>query len=73
MANEERKIPQLKRQQKWKNNNKWLNFTKSGMICTMCCEWEKQIIGSSSFSDTFLKGSTNYRLSAQHRKSVELS
>ena len=81
MANNERKIPKINTQQKWKESNTWLTFTKEGMKCTLCCQWEEKIHSCGNFSEVFLKGSTNYRLSSvndhaktdQHKKSVLLT
>ena len=39
----ERKIPQQKTKAKWQSSYPWLEFSNEGMICTLCCEWQKQI------------------------------
>ena len=51
-----------------------------GLQCNICKKWKEKIISVKNFSDTFIKGSTNYRKStiadhakiAQHLKSLEL-
>ena len=48
--------------------------------CNVCKKWKEKIISVKNFSDTFIKGSKNYRKStiadhaktAQHLKSLEL-
>ena len=75
----ERKIPQQKTKAKWQSSYLWLEFSNEGMICTLCCEWQKQIKTSKNFSDRFIVGCNNYRISTiqdhgkseMHFKSIE--
>lgn len=75
----ERKIPQQKTKAKWQSSYPWLEFSNEGMICTLCCEWQKQIETSKNFSDRFIVGCNNYRISTiqdhgkseMHLKSIE--
>ena len=41
------------------------------MKCLLCCEWEKNIERSKNFTDKFIVGCANYRISAvkNHAKS----
>jgi len=57
---------------KWKQEFPWLVFTKAQKLVCEVCTAQKQIIQSiRNFSDTFIVGSTNYRLSSlrDHSKS----
>ena len=67
----ERKIPQQKTKAKWQSSYPLLEFSNEGMICTLCCEWQKQIETSKNFSDRFIVGYNNYRISTiqDHGKS----
>ena len=75
----DRKIPQEKKKAKWQSSYTWLEFSNDGMICTLCCEWQKQIETSKKFYNRFIVGSNNYRISTiqvhgkseMHLKSIE--
>lgn len=77
--NTNRKIPQEKTKSKWQSAYPWLGFSADGMKCTLCCEWKKKIENSKNFSDRFVVGCNNYRISAvqdhgkseMHLKSIE--
>ena len=73
--------PKIKTLQSWKSEFKWLTFDVNiGLQCNVCKKWKEKIISVKNLSDTFIKGSTNYRKStitdhaktAQHLKSLEL-
>ena len=73
--------PKIKTLQSWKSEFNWLTFDVNiSLQCNVCKKWKEKIISVKNFSDTFIKGSTNYRKSniadraktAQHLKSLEL-
>ena len=77
----DRNAPKIKTLQSWKSEFNWLTFDVNiGLQCNVCKKWKEKIISVKNFSDTFIKGSTNYRKStiadhaktAQHLKSLEL-
>ena len=77
----DRNAPKIKTLQSWKSEFNWLMFDVNiGLQCNVCKKWTEKIISVKNFSDTFIKGSTNYRKSttadhaktAQHLKSLEL-
>ena len=61
---QEGNLPQIKTQQKWRNDYPWLDFSNDGMKCLLCCEWEKRVEQSKSFNDKFIVGCTNYHIPA---------
>ena len=64
-SSEKQKIPKLKTRQSWKQEFKYLDFDKDfSMTCTVCCKHDSYLKQSCTvYSDTFVKGSTNYRKS----------
>ena len=57
---------------KWKQEFSWLPFTKAQkLVCAVCTSQKEIIQFTKNFNDTFIIGSTNYRLSSlqDHRKS----
>lgn len=68
-----------KPQASWKKNRAWLEYTDSGMVCTLCTYWQNKIESVKNFSGKFIKGSTNFKTSAvvdhersqPHLKAVE--
>ena len=61
---QQKNLPQIKTQQKWRNDYPWLDFPNDGMKCLLCCEWENKIEQSKNFNDKFIVGCTNYHISA---------
>ena len=77
----DRNAPKIKTLQSWKSEFNWLTLDVNiGLQCNACKKWKEKIISVKNFSDTFIKGSTNYRKStvadhpktAQNLKSLEL-
>ena len=77
----DRNAPKIKTIQSWKSEFNWLTFNVNiDLQCNVHKKWKEKIISVKTFSDTFIKGSTNYRKStiddlsktAQHLKSLEL-
>ena len=58
-----RTLPKLKTQQKWKENNKYLTFSKDKMWCSLCAKYEDEIKSCKNFNPMFITGSNNFRLS----------
>ena len=77
----DRNAPKIKTLQSWKSGFNWLTFDVNiGLQCNVCKKWKEKIISVKNFSNTSIKGSTNYRKSnvadhaktAQNLKSLEL-
>ena len=73
--------PKIKTLQSWKSEFSLLTFNVNiGLQCNVCKKWKEKIMSVENFSDTFIKGSTNYQKwtiadhakTAQHLKSLEL-
>ena len=76
----QRKLPKIKTIRKWKETYAWLDLvkhtttdgnTQMKMICKVCISEKSKIELMQTYSDTFINGSTNYRISAleDHAKS----
>ena len=51
----------IKTLQSWKSEFNWLTFDANiSFRCNVCKKWKEKIISMKNFSDTFIKGSTNY-------------
>ena len=71
----DRNAPKIKTLQSWKSTFNWLTFDINiGLQCNVCKKWKEKIISLKNFSDTFIKGSTNYRklTIADHAKTAHL-
>ena len=66
----DRNAPKIKTLQSWKLEFISVNI---GLRCNVCKKWKEKIISVKNFSDTFIKGSTNYRKStiADHAKTAQ--
>ena len=76
----QRKLPKIKTIRKWKETYAWLDLVKHTttdgnthmkMTCKVCISEKSKIELMQTYSDTFINGSTNYRISASedHAKS----
>ena len=57
----DRNAPKIKTLKSWKLEFNWLMFDINiGLQCNVCKKCKQKIISVKNFSDTFIKGSTNY-------------
>ena len=70
----DRNAPKIKILQSSKSEFNWLTFDVNiGLQCNVYKKWKEKIISVKNFSDTFIRGSTNYRKStiADHAKTAQ--
>ena len=75
----QRKLPKIKTIRKWKETYAWLDLvkhttdgnTQMKMTCKVCISEKSKIELMQTYSDTFINGSRNYRISSSedHAKS----
>ena len=58
-------LPSEKTFKKWKEEFGWLRITENQkMICTICCSQEDIVRSMPNVSNSFVNGSSNFRLSS---------
>jgi hypothetical protein len=58
-----RKPPKPKTREAWIKKHCYIAFdSRDAMHCKVCTKWETEIQSSKNFSNAFIEGSTNYRI-----------
>ena len=59
-----RSLPKTKTLEKWKNKHEWLTISDGSMFCAICTKVKERLELMPGYSDSFIKGSKNFKTSA---------